>query len=64
MYQCPFMKARAEKKAKMIAEIDAMFAEMARIDERIAKSQQESKIIRAETREILNRIKVRTASWG
>ena len=59
MYTFPFTKARAEKKAKLIAEIDAIFAEMARIDERIAASQQRTKIIRAETREILERLNTR-----
>ena len=59
MYQIPFFKARAEKKAKIIAEIDAMFAEMARIDERIAKHHREIEITRAETREILDRLKAR-----
>ena len=45
--------------AKAIAEIDAIFAKIARIDERIAKDQQETDRIHAETCKILERLKAR-----
>lgn len=59
MKETKFMEPTAGKTAKIASEIDAIFAKIDRIDERIAASQQRSKIIRAETREILDRLKAR-----
>ena len=59
MKETTLTDANDKDAAKAIAEIDAIFAKIARIDERIDKDQQETARIRAETRVILERLMAR-----